>query len=158
VIRWIPDDPEGALGDELLRLGDDGQMVKDLQALLVALGYDLGDYGPKGDGIDGEYGSMTKAAVKAFEAANGVSPADGVADVAVINRIKTAAGETLGSVRVTGGTVNIRSAANTDHKPIGTVKAGDVLERTGDDTENWIGIVYDKQAAYISAKYVEVVK
>jgi uncharacterized protein YgiM (DUF1202 family) len=158
VIRWIPDDPAGRLGDRLLKPGDRGPMVGELQGLLKALGHDLGAYGPGKDGIDGDYGNMTRAAVRAFEGAAGISPADGVADVACIAAIKAAAGAPLGQVRVTGGTVNVRSGPGTDNRVIGVVKRGSVLELSGDDTQSWRGVLYKGQASYISARYVEAVQ
>lgn len=54
----------------VLRQGDKGAFVLDLQAQLVALGYTLGHK-------DGEYGSRTLAAVVAFQADNGLT-ADGI--------------------------------------------------------------------------------
>lgn len=56
----------------LLVRGSEGEAVKNLQRLLVAHGYDLGKYGPKGDGVDGEFGSSTENALKAFQKANGL--------------------------------------------------------------------------------------
>ena len=42
------------------------EIVK-LQKELVDLGFDIGEYGPKGDGVDGLYGPLTDAAYKAFK-------------------------------------------------------------------------------------------
>ena len=53
----------------MLRKGDDGDTVRALQILLKANGYDLGTYGPKGDGVDGEFGSATARAVRALQVA-----------------------------------------------------------------------------------------
>jgi len=38
------------------------------QAALVEMGYDLGDYGPKKNGVDGDPGGMTRAALEGFQA------------------------------------------------------------------------------------------
>ena len=54
-----------------LRKGDSGLTVKWMQELLLAAGHDLG----KADGV---YGSKTKAAVEAFQLANGLT-VDGIA-------------------------------------------------------------------------------
>jgi hypothetical protein len=51
----------------VLKKGDTGIAVSNLQTDLKALGYNLGKYGPKKDGIDGEYGSMTAARVRDFQ-------------------------------------------------------------------------------------------
>lgn len=56
-----------------LQVGDSGDKVKELQAQLMELGYDLGSYG-----ADGSYGQATKNAVYKFQQDNGLS-ADGLA-------------------------------------------------------------------------------
>ncbi len=43
-----------------------------IQQKLKSLGYDLGTYGPNKDGIDGNYGKRTLAAIKSFQTKNGV--------------------------------------------------------------------------------------
>lgn len=55
-----------------LRKGNKGEVVKLLQTKLLQLGYDLGKYG-----IDGDFGSATEKAVKAFQKAHGLTQ-DGV--------------------------------------------------------------------------------
>jgi hypothetical protein len=42
--------------------------VTKIQQLLLERGYDLGDYGPNKDGVDGKYGTKTSDAVKQFRA------------------------------------------------------------------------------------------
>jgi len=41
--------------------------IKLVQDALVRLGYDLGTYGPKSNGVDGDYGSATRSGVKQFQ-------------------------------------------------------------------------------------------
>ncbi len=55
-----------------LRKGSKGDAVKDLQSRLIALGYDLGPWG-----ADGDFGSQTKKAVKAFQQDHGLK-VDGI--------------------------------------------------------------------------------
>ena len=55
-----------------LRRGNTGEYVTLLQTKLANLGYDLGKYG-----VDGDFGSATLAAVKAYQKANGLT-VDGV--------------------------------------------------------------------------------
>ena len=50
------------LGDRTLRKGDEGEDVRELQELLMVMGYDLGACG-----ADGEYGRMTEEAVSEFQ-------------------------------------------------------------------------------------------
>ena len=47
--------------------GDQGDAVKEMQADLIYLGYDLGSYG-----ADGDFGNKTDAAVRAFQSDNGL--------------------------------------------------------------------------------------
>lgn len=49
-------------------------VVAKKQEELVKLGYDLGPYGPKGDGVDGITGPYTQAAMDAYE--KGIKPED----------------------------------------------------------------------------------
>lgn len=63
----------------LLRSGETGNSVKELQTQLITLGYLEGD-------ADGEYGPMTKSAVRAFQERNGLD-ADGIAGEATLAAI-----------------------------------------------------------------------
>jgi putative peptidoglycan binding protein len=56
----------------VLKQGASGVMVRRVQALLVAGGYDLGVTGPRRDGIDGSFGAATDKAVRALQAASGI--------------------------------------------------------------------------------------
>jgi len=52
-----------------------------VQQALVDIGYDLGTFGPNGDGVDRMFGPVTEAAVINFQQAEGISaPARGVID------------------------------------------------------------------------------
>jgi len=62
---------------DLILKGVKGEGVKEFQEILYNLGYDLGDFGPNGDGIDGKFGSKTKEAVKKFQEDRGLK-VDGV--------------------------------------------------------------------------------
>lgn len=56
--------PTYKLGDRVLRKGDKGSDVTELQTALVYLNYDLGDYGEAQNGVDGSFGSLTEIAVR----------------------------------------------------------------------------------------------
>ena len=51
--------------------------VKKIQQFLVDKGYDLGEYGDEGDGVDGEYGRLTRKAVEDFQKKEGDLKVDG---------------------------------------------------------------------------------
>ena len=75
-----PKEPEkqpekGLTVNKTIRKGDKGELVKYAQTLLMQKGFALPKYG-----ADGDYGSETVNAVKAFQKANGLS-ADGVIGV-----------------------------------------------------------------------------
>lgn len=59
--------PKSTLGSRLLRVGSKGDDVRELQEILVDMAYDLGKYGEKKNGVDGEYGSLTERAIKDFQ-------------------------------------------------------------------------------------------
>jgi len=60
---------EGGKGP--LRSGDSRKdLVKQVQKMLAALRYDLGDTGPDKDGVDGSFRSKTVDAIKSFQAAH----------------------------------------------------------------------------------------
>ena len=62
-----PPQTEYALGSRLLTKGTEGNDVKQLQEHLLKLGYSLPKYG-----ADGDFGSETEAAVRAFQKAEGL--------------------------------------------------------------------------------------
>lgn len=87
MLTYVTDDaasPEPVtykLGDRTLKSGDEGEDVAELQTALVALGYDLGTYGAGKNGVDGDFGKKTLAAVKDLQEKAGLS-ATGVFDTA----------------------------------------------------------------------------
>jgi len=60
------------LGDRVLRRGLKGSDVQSLQTTLVHYGYDLGNFGPNNNGVDGKYGSKTEQAVRKFQSDAGI--------------------------------------------------------------------------------------
>src|SRR5205814_2002507 len=50
-------------GKMTLQAGSPKAQVEIIQRMLVQMNYDLGDYGPAADGVDGKYGKKTAAAV-----------------------------------------------------------------------------------------------
>ena len=68
-----------------LRRGCQGRLVKTIQKMLIALGYNLGPMG-----ADGDYGGRTKKAVEAFQKAKGLG-VDGVAGKNTVRALKDSA-------------------------------------------------------------------
>ena len=58
----------GGTSMRILRYGSSGEDVRQMQELLIKAGFSCGSYG-----ADGEFGSGTKAAVEAFQAAHGLA-------------------------------------------------------------------------------------
>lgn len=56
-----------------LEKGSKGDQVKTAQQALKNLGYDLGKFGEKLDGIDGVFGKVTESAVRAFQKSKGLT-------------------------------------------------------------------------------------
>lgn len=81
--------PTYKLGDRTLENGDEGDDVAELQAALVALGYDLGTYGSAKNGVDGDFGKKTAAAVKALQEKAGLSET-GIFDTATYKALLAA--------------------------------------------------------------------
>lgn len=140
--------PEG------LHKGDYGSAVTALQILLLI-------WNPKclpKYGVDGDFGSETERAVKAFQQEDGL-PVTGVYDEATRKALSevTAAGKK--QVIVTGDSVNVRTAPNTTTgRILGVVHKDYHLPYQGQDSDaGWHLIVYDGQNAWISGKYSKVV-
>jgi peptidoglycan hydrolase-like protein with peptidoglycan-binding domain len=66
------------MAEPVLRLGASGEAVRQLQVALKGLGYDPG-------AIDGQFGSRTEAAVKAFQRAQGIAVDGIVGDITWLN-------------------------------------------------------------------------
>lgn len=81
--------PEDALGRRILKKGCQGEDVRELQRLLIQLGYELGDWGPNHDGADGEFGTATLKALLAFQAAAALE-VDGLFGPASLSALKAA--------------------------------------------------------------------
>lgn len=146
---------------DALRVGSTGPAVKELQEDLLALGYKLPNYG-----ADGDFGSETKKAVEAFQRDHDLTD-NGVADAKTRAAIETAlerGAEALPpeqAVKITGGTVNVRSAPGTASRVLGVVKKGDRLPYQGEEQEvdgrPWYLVEYNGENGWVSSKYANIV-
>ena len=62
------------LSFRILKEGCAGEDVKALQLLLKARGFQCGNYGPNGDGADGEFGGATTTKLISYQSAVGLDP------------------------------------------------------------------------------------
>ena len=120
---------------------------------------------------DGEFGSKTLTAVKAFQKAKGL-PVTGKGDATTLAALglrpavgspadlpevpgKTTEPTPDKGVRVTGDSVNIRTGPGTAYDVVMAVKKGVLL--TPANTDGWIPILFGGEVCWISAKYTEVI-
>lgn len=156
----------GTLGSRLLKQGRKGDDVRILQELLMELGYALPKYG-----ADGDYGSETIAAVKAFQKDNGLT-ADGMygekSHAALMGILaereaqdddgESEAVEPL-FVEITGNTVNIREGAGTQHDIVTVVRKGTMCVWRATAANGWHAVIIPGgREGWVGPKYSKVVK
>lgn len=150
VRRFIRDDgaapTDPRLGDRTLKKGDKGAEVRALQEALIKLGWSFPKYGP-----DGDFGSETEANVKGFQRTHGLT-VNGVFDQACYKALMAAMG--TGQVRITGGTVNVRTGPGKEI--IGVCKKGETFDYSA-AKDGWYQIDFNGRAGWVSGKYAEVV-
>lgn len=89
---------------DTIAYGDTGTMVKAVQDSLIRLGYPLG-------AADGDFGDKTRAAVLAFQAAEGLATT-GVVDQATKDRLETAPPRPVDEARATATADDLRKAGS----------------------------------------------
>ena len=155
-------DGEMQLGGRVLAKGSMGTDVKEMQQALMNLGYDLGSYG-----ADGDFGSATEKAVKAFQAKAGVDQT-GKYDAKTHAALMAALGQngsggtstptvTGKQVEVTGSSVNIRKGHGTQYDRITTKNAGARMEFVATAANGWNAVVVGNQVGWISGLYSKVI-
>lgn len=156
-----------ALGDRMLCKGDSGPDVSELQTVLLGLDYDLGKWG-----ADGDFGSATESAVKAFQKKYSLE-VDGIVGPGTLLVLRQSApvesgGTTKsepepepevpvkqeGDVEITGGSAYIRVGPGTDYDKCGIAKSGEKYKSA--KSEGWIPVVVDGAVRWISGKYARV--
>ena len=153
------------LGDRVLRNGDEGPDVKELQEALIALGFSCGSYG-----ADGEFGDCTEMAVRAFQCAvqwDGGIEATGVfgpAEHGALIQMQAlaaspAAPDAARHVEIERGKqCYIRAAPSTDGRILGVAHSGKLYPYQGKTFENgWHLIEYKGQNACVSGRYGKLV-
>ena len=161
------------LGSRLLKNGSSGSDVKALQELLNQLGAGLT--------VDGQFGSKTEAAVKAFQKKAGLKQ-DGkygdqthaalMAAVAEDDAGQQAMTETQPApdqeqpiagqttirvtIRSSGGKVNVRTGNGTSYSRITAVAPGTVLEYVATALNGWQAVKVGSQIGWVSGEYSEI--
>ena len=146
----------GTTSGTVLKKGDKGAAVKELQQNLIKLGYDCGPYK-----ADGDFGADTETALKKFQQDHNLA-ADGEYGPKTSAAMKQAlAGTSAKKVKITGNLVNVRSAPGTDSRILGTVSSGKVLDYQGEyKTVNgtpWYLVIFNGENGWVSGKFAEVV-
>ena len=144
-----------SLGDRLLKLGSEGDDVKELQTDLIRLGYDCGKWG-----ADGEYGESTELAVRAFQRDQGLTE-DGDFGPETLNALERALAKAETpvprprQVEIVSGNCYIRAEPNANVKKLGVAHAGDRLIYGGrtDEATRWLLVDYLDTQGWVSNKY-----
>lgn len=150
------------LGERVISRGVEGADVAELQTALIKLGYDLGTYGVNRDGVDGDCGSKTVRAIEEFQEKYGLE-LTGKYDKDchtmlqnVLASMETGGAQnTIFQIRVTGGSVNVRTEPNTSTKKniVRVVRKNNKLDAVGvDASTGWYKLA---DGNYISNKYAE---
>ena len=162
------------LGSRLLKRGSKGDDVAHLQSILAGMGYDLGTYGEKNDGVDGSYGEKTEKAVKRFQSFAQIE-VDGKygsithkALMGVLDDITKGENDGAGDddtpvipagnhVVATGDSVNVRSGPATTYKVLTRVNKGDIMPYVATaEALGWHAVEINGKIGWISGKYTEV--
>lgn len=138
-----------------LRRGDKGDDVRAMQRALMIW---KSDCLPRW-GADGDFGQETEDALRAYQASAGL-PVTGIYDDATRTAL-TAIGR-MQYVRITGGSVNVRSAPGTGYKVLGIVHQDYRLPYHGEKhmmgETPWYCVAYDNQMGWVSGKFAEVIE
>ena len=139
------------LGDRILRNGCEGEDVRELQTMLIKLGYSCGSWG-----ADGEFGDATEFAVRRFQTFNGLD-VDGEVGEKTLAKLKSLYlidVDLPREVLIVGGNCYIRTAPNTSAEVLGVAVEGKKYPYGGVTAENgWLLIEYDMRNAWVSGKY-----
>lgn len=128
-----------------LRKGMRGEDVKALQTQLMQLGFRL----PRYD-ADGDFGSETLAAVKAFQRRQGLD-VDG--QVGPKTRAALTAQLKASTVIIVGGQCFVRTQPSTAGDILGVAARDSQWPYGGGQVNGWVSIQYKGQLAWVSGKY-----
>lgn len=161
------------LGSRLLKKGSSGSDVKALQELLNQLGATLE--------VDGEFGSKTETAVKAFQKKASLKQDGKYGDQTHAALLAAVSEQDAGqqamtetqpapeqeqpisgqttirvTIRSSGGKVNIRAGNGTSYSRITAVADGTVLEYVATALNGWQAVKIGSQVGWVSGEYSEI--
>ena len=150
-------DKDRTLGGRILDNGCEGADVKELQNLLLQLGYDLGKWG-----ADGDFGDATEMAVREFQKDKGLE-VDGIVGKATFAALLAADTDEIPAnpvrVKIENGNCYARTAPNTDGDRLGVAHDGDELPYGGETAANgWHLVAFDGRNAWVSGKYGRLIE
>ena len=149
--------PVKVFGVDILRKGDEGEAIKLMQTYLDKLGYDLGSAGK-----DGDFGSKTESALKAFqqdydlEVDGEFGPKSHAAMMAAIDAlmdIPALQPEPVGDLTVKDGSWRIRTGPGTAYPTAGFVHGGDKLSEIAPG--KYIPVLFGGEVRWISRGALE---
>ena len=153
------------LGTRLLKKGSVGGDVKTLQELLNQLGAGLT--------VDGDFGSKTETAVKAFRKKAGLKQDGKYGDQSHAALMAAVADNDVGQqtqpepeqeqptgprvkIVCNSGTVNIRTGNGTSYSRITAVAPGTTLEYVASAFNGWQAVKIGSQVGWVSGEYSEI--
>ena len=154
------EDGDWELGGRILRDGDYGADVEELQQRLKAAGYDPGE-------IDGEYGPNTEGAVKALQKDAGIAVDGefGPDSLKALEALEVDDGKdeeaedrpaSAGNVVVSGGDAYIRTGPGKQYPKAGVAHDGERFTHANPD--GWVPVLVGGEIRWISGKYAKAVE
>lgn len=141
---------ESPVEDGVIRKGQTGDKVKEIQEALLKAGEVLPKYG-----ADGDFGSETLAAVKSFQKKNGL-PETGEVDGATKGLLLGSIAPKKKVVQIVGGNCNIRTGPSTMYPSVGVAHKLDQYEYGGETQNLWNSIIYKNEKRWVSYKYSKI--
>lgn len=146
------------LGDRILRNGDEGEDVKEMQTDLIRLGYDCGKWG-----ADGDFGDATEMAVRRFQTEHDLEPDGEFGPKSLAATEKALAEhdkpqEDPHYVEIVGGNCYVREGPSTAFVARGVAHDGAKLPYEGETADNgWLRVTYKDRSGWVSGKYGRLV-
>ena len=133
-----------------ISLSDSGPVVKEIQQMLVDLGYVLTDKpNDKTKGVDGIFGIKTWKAIVDFQRKNDLEP-DGIVGELTMDALEKATSKAGYTVKVTATLLNVRSGPGIENSVVGMIRK-DAIYKLLEIKDGWGRIA--SPAGWISLSY-----